>query len=270
MTEMLVRAPLFDAPPVTRLKGTLLDVATIHEGMKWIGVTDVWPTYNCLDMKAIPGFCYVGGGTADKTAKDFSGAPNWVDGGTPFGVYGGVTCRPFGFDGMDAIRPAFEAREHVGVEQGVMTILAASSPVILAPKTGGVDVGVSLGIAALEEHAACHYAGAPTLHLPRGVASLASVGNALVAEGNTLVTKLGSKVAAGGGYGCPNKQPTGQAAPGADEKWLYATGEVVLWRGEVQDQEVFNQATNDVTALVERTYMVAFDCYIAAVKVKVA
>lgn len=269
MTEQIVRAPLYDAPPVTRVKGSLLDVATIHDDMAWVGPVDVFPTYNCLVMDAVPGFCYPGQ-TGSVSAKDLSDAPSWVDAGTPFGVYGGVTCRPFGFEGLPALRAAFEAKEAVGVEKGLMSFLSAvpTTVTVLDPKGGNVAVTPQAAVAALEEHAACTYAGVPTLHMPRGIASLLS-STMVKFSGNALYTHLGSKVAAGGGYGCPNIGPD-NGTPGAGERWLYATGEVVLWRGEVEAHEALNQTNNDLVALVERTYMVAVDCYIAAVKVNAA
>jgi hypothetical protein len=87
-------------------------------------------------------------------------------------------------------------------------------------------------------------------------------------SGNTLTTVLGSKIAAGGGYGCPNNGPTG-AAPAAGEQWLYASGEVLVARSEVISVGDVNRDTNEQVALVERAYVAAVDCYTAAVRVKV-
>jgi hypothetical protein len=48
---------------------------------------------------------------------------------------------------------------------------------------------------------------------------------------------------------------------------MYATGEVVLARGELVAQRSLNQATNETVTLVERGYVAAVDCMVVAVKV---
>jgi hypothetical protein len=93
--------------------------------------------------------------------------------------------------------------------------------------------------------------------------------DSLTVTGNTLVTQLGSKVAAGGGYDLPNNGPTGAAAA-AGERWLYATGEVLVLRDDLVVLQELNRSTNDVVVLVERMYFAVVDCFAAAVKVKVA
>jgi hypothetical protein len=48
---------------------------------------------------------------------------------------------------------------------------------------------------------------------------------------------------------------------------MYATGEVVVARGDMISQVTIDQVTNDVVVLVERPYVAAVDCFSVAVKV---
>lgn len=271
MTQQIIRAPLFDPPTTTPRKGSLLEAATVHDGMAWLGPQDAFASYNCLDMQALGAFCFNGNATPSGATKDLDVAPQWITPDQPFGVYGGITCRPFGFSGgLAALEKSFITNEGIGVEKALMqyfTHIGSSGMNVLDPKGGGTTVDPALGVAALEDDASAHYGGVPTIHMPRGVASVLS-NTQVQFEGNAMFTHLGSKVAAGGGYGNPNLDPDGAAAADG-ERWLYATGEVVLWRGELVSQEAFDTNTNDMVALVERTYMLAIDCYVAAVKVSV-
>jgi len=208
------------------------------------------------------------------TSKNFV-PPVWQD-GFRFGVYGGVTCKGPGFDMGEAearTRDAFLAMESVGVERALLKTRFVDGPtwdpaVDLTPAGGAVSPAV--GLALLEGAAGCNYAGAPIIHASRAAASLLT-GNqgSVTREGDRLVTKLGSRVAAGGGYGCPNTGPSG-AAPAAGEEWMYASGEIGVARSDLFSQAEIDRSTNDVYVLVERAYVVAVDGYTAAVRVKVA
>jgi hypothetical protein len=200
-------------------------------------------------------------------AKTFT-PPAWIDGIT-FAVYGGVTCKGPGVWGNeDALKQAFLIGESVGVERALMqqrfTNPAATD---VTPSGGAVDPTV--GLALLEMAAACTYAGLPTIHSPRGITTLLSRNGAVTRAGNLITSVNGSKIASGGGYGCPNNGPSG-AAPAAGEMWMYASGEVVVARGDLVVQQAMDQSTNDILTLVERLYVAAVDCFVAAVRVKVA
>jgi hypothetical protein len=66
--------------------------------------------------------------------------------------------------------------------------------------------------------------------------------------------------------------PTGQV-PAAGDTWIYITGQVAVWR--TPDSELFvpsmgqiiNRSTNVLNIVMEREYVVSYDCYIAAVQV---
>jgi len=212
--------------------------------------------------------------TATTPANKTFEAPGWQD-GFRFAVYGGIKCKGPGFDMAEAetkTRAAFEAMESVGVERALMNTRfvdgAAWDPATDLTPAGGA-VSAAIGLAMLEGDAACRYAGTPIIHAPRAVASLLTgFQGSVVREGNRLETKLGSLVAAGGGYACPNSSPLG-AAPAAGEAWMYASGAVSVARGELLIKSDIDRDQNDVYVLAERAYVAAVDCYTAAVRVKV-
>jgi hypothetical protein len=137
----------------------------------------------------------------------------------------------------------------------------------LTPAGGAVSH--ELGLALLEGHASTLYAGVPTIHVPRTVGSLLMSSDAIESQAGKFYSKQGSKVASGAGYEATNLDPDGD--PAADgEKWLYATGEVAVVRGQLVAKESLNQITNDDRVLVERPYVAAIDCYKSAVRVTVS
>jgi hypothetical protein len=177
------------------------------------------------------------------------------------------------------MRRVFEANESVGVEKAFMATRFRVSapgdpeegdlwdaPVDITPAGGAVDPYV--GIALLEGHAASRYAGAPIIHMPRTIGALAWAKADLEQRGDTFFTPQGSKVASGGGYEALNTSPAGVAAP-AGERWMYATGEIALQRGEIVVKREMDTTTNEVFVLAERLYVASVDCYTAAVRVKV-
>lgn len=207
------------------------------------------------------------------TDKVFAG-PVWQD-GIRFAVYSGLTCHSPGWDpseGEGRLRAAFEASESVGVERALMQsrftgAAGGSAATDLTPAGGAVDPTV--GMAILEAHASCNYGGAPTIHAPRGIGLLLFRNGGAVRVGDQFFSAQGAKLASGGGYECPNNSPT-NTAPAADERWMYASGEVVLARSEMTVVSELNRSTDDAVVLAERLYVAAVDCYVSAVRVKVA
>lgn len=55
MTITIVRPNYFDAPTITPLQGTLLDAATVAEGIGWLEPSDLFESFNCLvvDRQAV-------------------------------------------------------------------------------------------------------------------------------------------------------------------------------------------------------------------------
>lgn len=257
------------APAVKELEGTLLDAATVSDGIEWLDENGLFESYNCMRFDASADFC-------GPNSKDFDQAASWQD-GFRFAAYGGVSCSAVGLDQAEmlrAVRDVFERGESTAVERALMrTRFAAdadgrwAAPVDLTPAGGPVTPGA--GVALLEGYAASVYVGGPTLHIPRSIASLLLGTQGAVLDQGEFTTKLGSKIAAGAGYDFPNLGPDGAEAT-AGEKWLYATGEVVVRRGDPIVRQVMAHTDNEVHVLAERGYVAAVDCFTAAVRVRVA
>lgn len=263
------------APAVTELQGTLLDAADVSDGIEWLDENGLFASYNCMSFEAAAEFCAPNNKTFDQAAA-------WQD-GFRFAAYGGVSCSAIGLDQADmlsAVEDVFRRGESTAVERALMNTRFQADPFV-APATEGrwlapVDltpvggaVSPQVGVAILEGYASSVYVGAPTLHLPRTVASLLLGTQGAVLEEGEFTTKLGSKIAAGAGYDYPNLGPDGTGAP-AGEKWLYATGEVVVRRGPAIVRQVMAHTDNEVYVLAERGYVAAVDCFTAAVRVTLA
>lgn len=258
------------APAVTPLEGTLLDAANVSDDFAWLDGSGLFESYNCMRFEASAEFC------APNT-KTFDQGSVWQD-GFRFAAYGGVVCKAIGLDQANMereVQRVFTAGESTAVERALMETRFRDdtdpanrwdAPIDLTPTGGAVKPAVGLSL--LEGYAASVYVGAPTLHVPRTIASLLIGVDGISLGNRQLRTKLGSKIAAGAGYDFPNLGPTGVEAA-AGEKWLYATGEVVVGRGPAIVRQVMAHDTNDVFVLAERGYIAAVDCFTAAVRVRV-
>ena len=257
------------APTVTPLRGTLLDAASVSDNFKWLDGNDLFESYNCMKFQSSADFCA-------PNSKTFNNVAGWVD-GIRFAAYGGVTCKAIGLDQSkmkSEVERVFNNGESTAVERALMSTRfvadTETTPRWDAPvdvNTGGA-VAPAVALALLEGYAADHYVGTPTLHIPRVIASLLARNKTLEWDGDVLRTQMGSKIAAGAGYDYPNTGPTGAAAA-AGEKWLYATGEVVVGRGPASVLQAMDTGTNDVFVLGERGYIAAVDCFTAAIRTTV-
>lgn len=271
---------LWDTTPVVSpITGGVLDHADIVEGL----TGPVPPggsfglTYNCLDTAVPTALC------PDPTEpKEFSN-PGLIN-GFDFAVYGGLVCKPFGFDpetGLAEIERVFALKESRGVERALMETRftvgpndgTAEEPAARWPAatditpTGG-PVPAKVGLSLLEGFAASQYSGQPTLHIPYSVGSLLANEKIIEGQGGRFYTGLGAKAAIGPGYEFPNSGPDGEESTGTT-RWLYATGEVMVARSEMRSFSRHDQYTNDIYALAERRYIVAIDCFAAAIQVSV-
>lgn len=196
-----------------------------------------------------------------------------------FAVYTGVVCKLVGFDVQNAeaeLERVFNNRESIAVARALMQqrFIASggnwSAATDITPAAGAVDP--SVGLALLESHAAANYAGQATIHMPRTIGSLVTRNGQAELVGNTLISSLGSKIAADPGYEFPNNSPT-NTAPAAGELWVYASGEVTVAASEVVQKSgldlVETTDSNRFRILRERMYLATVDCYTAAVRVKV-
>lgn len=209
--------------------------------------------------------------------------------GTPFVSYFGVQCALVGRTLEEyerSVRNALDLCEQRTVERTFWTGDQGNDPHlangIYDPVTnpdgvhilGASDVtalGVLQGVATLESWLGDNYCGVGVLHAPRGLAPYAANFQLIDGSNPRLLTPLGTRWAFGAGYSV-NTGPTGVAAD-AGTAWIYATGQVNLWRSEIWIQpdvleQAFNRKTNDVELLAERAFVVTLECAIAAVRVR--
>lgn len=265
------------APTAEPLDGTLLSIVTPTSGVEGLGDgAGLFDTFNCIDTGVNPGVI-CGPVSTSKFADAES--PIWVN-GLAFAAYGVTVCKLVEPGYLaDGVTAAFTAAESRVVEQALMEDVFTASPgrwaaaLDITPPVGAVDPVTGVGL--LESHMARNYAGKGILHVPRVVATIAASKGAMELDGRVLKTSLNTPVAAGGGYDLPNSGPTGAEAA-AGEKWIYATGQVLLLRKTLETREQLHRGPagrgldpNDMIALAEASYIVAVDCYKAAVRVKI-
>lgn len=278
MTVQIIKGAEVVRPTTTPLKSSVLD----HVAAAGSLVTNdkfglrnnmgLWPSYNCIDTLVPTPLC------PDPMSgfKEFSTA-EWIP-GFEFAVYGGVQCAAVGLDKADMrneLRRIFALNEGKGVEQVLLLnrFVATDSsvepswadPVDLTP-TSAITVATALAL--LEGYAAAVYAGVPTIHMSRAAASM--LNERIVWQGDLAYTRMGSKVAMGGGYDSA-ETPTGELD-------MYATGEVYVERSSevaIPDLMVIpgdgsgvgsdenGLADNTVLGFAERAYRVGVDCFVA-------
>lgn len=277
MTVKIIKGREVTRPDTTPLTSSVLDHATLATNAQF-GMTNdagLWPSYNCVDTLVPTAICP--DPLAPDVFKTFSFG-EWMP-GFAFAMQGGVQCRTVGLDKADQkaeIERVFEANEGKGVEQALLgnRFVATDSdaevqwdaPVDLTPAS---PVALSLALAILEGYAASVYAGLPTIHMPRAVASI--LNERIVWDGDKAYTRSGAKVAIGGGYDSDGV-PTGTYD-------MYVTGEVYVERSDTISIQQYvlpgdgsgvgsdenGLPDNTVVALVERMYRVGIDCFVAKI-----
>jgi hypothetical protein len=192
-----------------------------------------------------------------------------------FGVYLADQCfgRGIGTDAQleNRARLAFTAVEQFAVEREFASgVLMPSNPYLAdgnATIVGGGAVGPAEGLALLEEEIG-DTGKAGIIHADRATASAWSSLGALRNVGDNLVTYLGTRVAAGGGY--VDVTPDGEAAAAGDQGWAFATGPVEIRRSDEIEilpgsiAEALDRETNLITYFAERNYLVDWDTQLQA------
>nr|AMP54370.1 hypothetical protein [uncultured bacterium] len=211
-------------------------------------------------------------------------------GANPFTVYTRLDCAPVGME-EDLPQSTIEAltrAEEYAVEQafwtGVTTgadtatvypHLAAleeyvdSSGVLMQPAATIITetpLEATDALGAIERALGDCYPGGGMIHVPAGLAARFGADSLVTARAGIQHTTLGNKVVFGRGY--DGSGPDGSDDPGVS--WIYATSDVFYQRSELEDHnftEIFDRESSTIRALVERTYVVAWDCCLLAVPV---
>jgi hypothetical protein len=278
-----------EPPPSGQSRYGLLEAATVVDSTDPHVAFGVQWQPNCGTAHLTRAACEAGGSVSSESGVEAPGDKT-VDDGVPlvvadtFTVYHLFECRPVGMspsDLADRARTTFGSGEGRAVEAWMSTYLATHPDAVDVTPAGGAVAPLD-GLGYLEQYAGANYGGQPTIHMDRDVATILASTAALSPSGGRLTTVLGSKVAAGGGYTLGD--PSG-AATAATDAWMYVTGAVGLWRGDILSTdpvldlarpETLIAATNPnsnlqvrnaLRVLLERPYVGGVECIVAAIKV---
>jgi len=199
--------------------------------------------------------------------------------GAPFIVYSAIQCDTVGLVnwGQERVqRFLFDqlvAGEQATVERIISTGLVGQYPSLT---TGAVNLGTAQGpvqaVSKLEDWLYARYGLLGVIHAPMEAGAYLKGAHLIEPDGNIMGsgvwrTEVGTAVSFGNYAGTG---PTGQAG---STSWLYITGQVAIWRTPDADLfvppmgQVINRSTNVLTTVMEREYVLTFDCYSAAVEV---
>lgn len=210
-----------------------------------------------------------------------------VRGAQPFTPFAEVDCSPVGYDqafqrarGVDAltrtesyqVEQVFWTGSAGGDANAVFPHLAANAavldtgsvPTILlqcaaSTVSGSVVMDVVEGVGRLEKALADCSNGQGVLHVPLILGEQLFRAGIAKVDGAQIKTQAGNLVALGAGY-------TGSGPDGtfiSNAVWVYVTGPVFAYRSAPETwayREMFDRANNTVKTIVERTYVLGFDC----------
>jgi hypothetical protein len=197
----------------------------------------------------------------------------------PFIVYSSIQCSPVGLMnlGRDKVQQYLYQQLVAGEQTRVENILGTNTFGISPNFSTAVNLGNAQGpvraIAMLEDWLYARYGLPGVIHAPMFASPY--IMSAYTIERDGYIASGVWRTAAGtavsfGFYG--NLGPTGQV-PAANDVWMYITGQVAIWR--TPDSQLFipeqmgqliNRSTNVFTIVMEREYVVSYDCYVAAVQ----
>ena len=213
----------------------------------------------------------------NRQTKTFSQSVVTVTGG-PFIVYSSLQCGVVGLANIQDRAKQFLYNQLIAGEQAVVerTFSTASNGINLGLSgSNAVNLGTAQGpaqaVSILEDWLYARYGLPGVIHSPaRGAAYL---DGALVIQRDSInspwKTAMGTSISFGNYAGTG---PTGQA-PASNQTWMYITGQVAIWRTSDNDLfmpplgQVINRSTNVVDLVMEREYVITYDCYVAGVLV---
>lgn len=198
---------------------------------------------------------------AANAEKEFGVLGDVVE-GVPFQVYDGVRCPAVSVEeARDRAERRFVRREQYMVENHFYTFNLRGAQL----QFGGTAMPLLRGVGLLEDYLAEQYGGIGVIHAPREFGALMTKEGLTRRDGARLRTPLDNLWAFGAGYG--NAHPTTGAEAPAGQGWLYATGPVVVRRGDLEIRDAFDQRKNTRLAVAERSYVITAECPLVAVLV---
>lgn len=143
---------------------------------------------------------------------------------------------------------------------GAILQLPATTPL------SGTATDIVSAVRFLERGLASCYGGVGVIHVPAEVFTIMDTEDLVRRDGGALYSPGGHRISVGAGY-------TGGAPDGStdeDEPWIYGTGPVWFYRGDVtvfDRGDSLDRSVNTVQAIAERTYVVGYDCCLFGVAV---
>lgn len=278
-----------DPPGFTPLPYGLMSVATLvpDSNKKWKLGTEFQPI-PCDPAASTTDNCPVGPDYTKLITSD--GVP--ARGAESFTLYADITCSPVGHwdEAIQRAADVFTRGEGRALEEIFWTgavdtpaggiihpHLASDSELVsggipiqseATVLVSGTAVDIVEGVGLLTAELAACYGGVGVLHMPYAALAHMSANHLIERSGQKLQTTGGVPVAFGAGY--TGSGPDGTPAP-AGHAWLYATGSVMIRRGEIFMPDrisSFDRSVNTVRIFAERTYNVAWDCCHLAILVR--
>lgn len=203
--------------------------------------------------------------------------------GYPFVVFSSIECGLAGLTnwGQERIQKFLYEQLVAGEQATVESIFSTSGfgqTAGLANNAATVNLGAATDIVnafgILEEWLYARYGLPGVIHAPMRAAAYIKNSHLVEKETPTDVWKTppGTKVSFGNYAGV---NPTGGPAT-AGSVWIYITGQVAVWRSpdsallDIPFRQVINRATNTIDIVLEREYVVAYDCYSAGIEAVLA
>lgn len=224
-----------------------------------------------------------------------------IYGATPFAVYAEVDCSPIDFyENRDELMAsalakfedyqvertfwtgiAMDRNNSGGFTNAVLPHLAANAAVteplglsgtrtttlqMAATTVTGTALNAVDALGVLEGALVGCLGGQGMIHVPQALAPTLAL--LLKQQGGRLISPNGNTVVIGGGY--PGTSPAG-ATPALGTCWMYATGPVFAYRSQpimrLMDEPAsapIDKTVDTVKAIVERTYVIGYDCCLFA------
>lgn len=147
------------------------------------------------------------------------------------------------------------AQNSAGTFDSTVVLQTAAMPIV----TGAVDVTEAMGL--LEEALGSCYGHEGVIHVPAAAAAHLSAKTLITKDGVRFRSPMGHLVAVGTGY--TGSSPAG-VAPSGGVYWFYATGALAVRRSAIRAvsprEQALNRATNGMVFVVERNYVIGWDC----------
>lgn len=199
--------------------------------------------------------------------------------GLPFVVYAGIECGVVGLANIqDRIYKFLFEQLSAGEQATVESIFSTSGFGLangLANNPATVNLGAATdivnGVGLLEEWLYARYGLPGVLHVPMLAAAYVKESHLVEKDSPNEPWRTAPRTAVSfGNYA--GVGPTGQD-PTAGSTWIYITGQMAIWRTPDSELlniplgQILNRSTNTVDIIMEREYVVTYDCFVAGIEV---